>query len=108
MQEIEVGGEYMRELFVIDKKNYMAQEMIFINPEFICAIGNLINCEVNNGNGVVEDESGHILMIDHSEDETVGKTLCLAGFCNEKYFRKYMKNPQKGIKYLKADGCVLN
>ena len=85
---------------IIDKKNSMAQEMIFINPEFICAIGNLINCKVNNGNGVVEDESGHMLMIDHSGDETTGKMICLAGFYNEKFFRKYMKNPQKGIKYL--------
>lgn len=85
---------------IINKKNSMAQEMIFINPKFICAIGNLINCEVNNGNGVVEDENGHVLMIDHSENEMTGKTLCLAGFYNEKSFRKYMKNPQRGIKHL--------
>lgn len=85
---------------IMDRKNSMAQEMIFINPEFIYAINNLINCETNNGSGIVEDESGHILMIDHSEDETMGKILCLAGFYNEGFFRKYMKNPQKGIKYL--------
>ena len=39
-------------------------------------------------------------MIDHSGDQKIGKTLCLAGFYDEKSFRKYMKNPQKGAKYL--------
>ena len=85
---------------IINKRNSMAQEMVFVDPEFICAIGNLINCDVNNGNGVVEDENGRILMIDHSDDQKIGKTLCLADFYDEKSFRKYMKNPQKGAKYL--------
>ena len=39
-------------------------------------------------------------IFDHSDDQKIGKTLCLAGFYDEKSFRKYMKNPQKGAKYL--------
>ena len=82
---------------IMDKKSSIAQEMLFANPKLICAIKDLINCELNNGNGIIEDECGRVLMIDHTGNETVGETLCLAGFYNEKSFRKYMKNPQKNI-----------
>ena len=85
---------------IMDKKSSIAQEMLFVNPKIICAIKDLVNCEVNSGNGIIEDECGRVLLIDHSGNETIGETLCLAGFYNEKSFRKYMKNPQKNIKYL--------
>ena len=82
--------------FVSDKKRAQAQEMVFVNPEFICAIANLINKEVGNGQGVVQDENNCMMMISRDENDS----LCIAGFYDEKYFRRYMKNPANNTKYL--------
>lgn len=82
--------------FISDKKRADAQEMVFANPEFIFAIANLINKEAGCGQGVVQDENNGMMMISRDEDDS----LCIAGFYDEKCFKKYMKNPAKNIKYL--------
>lgn len=81
------------------KKNMLAKELFFANPEHICIIGNLFR-GLNKGTpGIVEDSMGKLLLISHDDDGS----LCMGAFYNQKAAKKYMKNPLKGEKYLSWD-----
>ena len=84
---------------VLDTKKAIASSLYY-TEEAIGIIMNLISGKVNDGNGVIEDLDGSMLMIEHDTDKDYGESIVIAGFYDERSFRKYMKNPEKGTKYL--------
>lgn len=85
---------------IMDRNKSIASCMYYFGKQEISFVAGLINKTINNGNGVVEDVDGSLLMIEHNKDKELGESMVIAGFYDEKSFKKYMKNPQKGLKYL--------
>jgi hypothetical protein len=85
---------------IMDKNKSIASCMYYPDKQATSFIAGLISKTINNGNGVVEDVDGSLLMIEHSKDEKFGESMVIAGFYDERNFKKYIKNPQKGLKYL--------
>lgn len=91
---------------IMDKKKSIASCIYYPDKQAVSFVTGLINKTINNGNGVVEDVDGSLLMIEHSENNEVGGPMIIAGFYDERSLRKYMKNPQKGLKYLAWNVCL--
>jgi hypothetical protein len=85
---------------IIDKKKSIASCLYYPGDQGPSVIAGLINGSINNGNGVIEDVDGGLLMVETNIDEEFGKSIVIAGFYDEISFKKYMKNPKKGLKYL--------
>ena len=71
----------------------------FILPTDIALILNLLNKEVNNGNGALVDVEGKVLCFNHTDTED-NASLCIMAFKNQKKFKTFMKNPAKNGKCL--------
>lgn len=85
---------------ITNRKKAIASCLYYPGIQAPNIIANLINGAINNGRGVIKDVDGSILMIERNKDEELGDSLLMAGFYDEKNFKKYMKNPMKGLKYL--------
>lgn len=85
---------------IMNRNKSIASCMYYPDKQAISFIAGLINKTINNGNGAVEDVDGSLLMIEHNKDEEFGESVVIAGFYDERSFKKYMKNPKKGLKYL--------
>ena len=81
------------------EKHVAASDLYYPGKEGVEIIIGLIKKTIGNEGGVIEDLNGSFLMVNYNQTKD-DESLLFAGFYDEKSLNKYMKNPQKNLKYL--------
>ena len=78
-----------------------ASNLDFILPNDITIILNLLSKYLNDGNGALMDVEGKVLSFNRIPQQSeMEETLCVMAFENQKKFKSFMKNPERGEKFV--------